>query len=89
MLCLGTELAGATTVSSFLAELLVISAVALGCKYLRLPYTIALVAAGLLLGLTRSYFELKVQLTPELLFVVLLHVQVEVIIQILMLWLVI
>ena len=72
MLCLGTELAGATTVSSFLAELLVISAVALGCKYLRLPYTIALVAAGLLLGLTRSYFELKVQLTPELLFVVLL-----------------
>ena len=63
---------GASTVNSFLAELLLISAVALGCKYLRLPYTIALVAAGLLVGLLRGYFELKVQLTPELLFVVLL-----------------
>ncbi|MFN8612183.1 MAG: Na+/H+ antiporter [Vulcanimicrobiota bacterium] len=72
MLLFASDLAGASTVSSFLAELLVISAVALGCKYLRLPYTIALVAAGLLLGLARPVFELKVQLTPELLFVVLL-----------------
>ena len=42
--------AGASTVSSFIAELLVISTVALGCKYLRLPYTIALVAVGLVVG---------------------------------------
>jgi len=51
---------------------MVISAVALGCKYVRLPYTIALVAVGLVVGLTRSFFTLDLQLTPELLFVVLL-----------------
>lgn len=62
----------ASTISSFIAELLLISAVALACKYVRLPYTLALVAVGLLVGLSRSIFELQVQLTPELLFVVLL-----------------
>lgn len=72
MLYFAAVSAGASTVNSFIAELLVISAVALGCKYLRLPYTIALVAVGLVVGLMRTYFELKVQLTPELLFVVLL-----------------
>lgn len=45
---------------------------ALGCKYVRLPYTIALVAVGLAVGLMRSFFSLQVQLTPELLFTVLL-----------------
>lgn len=72
MFFLAAVTVGPSTISSFLAELLLISAVALGCKYLRLPYTIALVAAGLLVGLLRGYFELKVQLTPDLLFVVLL-----------------
>jgi CPA1 family monovalent cation:H+ antiporter len=74
MLSFAAVTLGASTVQSFLAELLLISAVALGCKYLRLPYTIALVAAGLMVGLARSYFELKVQLTPDLLFVVLLPI---------------
>jgi len=60
------------TVTSFIAEMLVISAVALACKYIRLPYTIALVAVGLGLGLTRPFFTLEVQLTPDLLFAVLL-----------------
>jgi CPA1 family monovalent cation:H+ antiporter len=46
--------------------------VALGCKFVRLPYTIALVAVGLALGLMRPFFSLQVQLTPELLFTVLL-----------------
>lgn len=74
MLSFAAVTLGASTVQSFLAELLLISAVALGCKSLRLPYTIALVAAGLVVGLMRSYFELKVQLTPDLLFVVLLPI---------------
>ena len=74
MLSFAAVTLGASTVQSFLAELLLISAVALGCKFLRLPYTIALVAAGLAVGLLRSYFELQVQLTPDLLFVVLLPV---------------
>ena len=60
------------TVSSFIAELLVISTVALVCKYIRLPYTIALVLVGLGLGLTRPFFTQEVQLTPDLLFAVLL-----------------
>ncbi len=51
---------------------MVISAVALGCKYVRLPYTIALVAVGLAVGLARPYFSLQVQLTPDLLFTILL-----------------
>ena len=72
MICFAAVPAGASTVSSFIAELLVISTVALGCKYLRLPYTIALVAVGLVVGLLRAYYELKIQLTPDLLFVVLL-----------------
>lgn len=72
MLSFAAVTLGPSTVHSFLAELLLISAVALGCKYLRLPYTIALVAAGLLVGLLRGFFELQVQLTPDLLFVVLL-----------------
>jgi CPA1 family monovalent cation:H+ antiporter len=63
-----------TTVSSLLAELLLISAVALICKFIRLPYTIALVAAGLLVGLTRPEFLMQVQLSPELLFTILLPI---------------
>ncbi|MBX3168850.1 MAG: Na+/H+ antiporter [Candidatus Eremiobacteraeota bacterium] len=74
MLSLAAVAVGSSTISSFLAELLLISAVALSCKYLRLPYTIALVAAGLLVGLLRGYFELEVQLTPDLLFVILLPI---------------
>lgn len=61
--------ASSVTATSFIAELLIISAVALACKYVRLPYTIALVTAGLMLG---PLFPLKVQLTTDLLFVVLL-----------------
>lgn len=72
MLTFASQSASASTASSFIAELLIISAVALTCKFIRLPYTIALVAVGLMLGLSRSYFQLDVQLTPDLLFVVLL-----------------
>jgi CPA1 family monovalent cation:H+ antiporter len=72
MLSFASASASTNTASSFIAELLIISAVALTCKFVRLPYTVALVAVGLLLGLSRSYFHLEVQLTPDLLFVVLL-----------------
>jgi len=60
-----------STVSSLIGELLIISLVAVFAKWARLPYTIALVGAGLLLTLSRP-FPLHLQLTPELLFLVLL-----------------
>ena len=62
----------ASAITSFFAELLVITLVAMLCKRVRIPYTIALVGVGLLLGLTRSVLPLEVTLTPDLLFVVLL-----------------
>jgi CPA1 family monovalent cation:H+ antiporter len=64
--------ASSLTVSGFVADLLVISAVAVACKHMRLPYTIALVAVGLGLGLTRTQLTAEFQLTPDLLFTILL-----------------
>ena len=60
-------------ISPLVGELLVISVVAALVKYIRLPYTIALVGVGLVLGALRSVLPLEqVQLTPDLLFTVLL-----------------
>ena len=57
-------------VGLLLTELMIVVTVALVVKYIRLPYTIALVAAGLGLGVLRAqhYLELDLQLTPELVF---------------------
>lgn len=58
------------------AELIVIAAVAIAVKWVRLPYTIALVAAGLGVGILRAqhFVELDVGLTPELVFTIFLPV---------------
>lgn len=61
-------------VSTLVSELLLIAAVAMVSRYLRAPYTLALVATGLVIGLLRSYTSLHVEftLTPDLLFTILL-----------------
>lgn len=58
------------------AELVIIAGVALVVKWIRLPYTIALVTAGLGIGLLRAqhFIELNIALTPELVFTVFLPV---------------
>lgn len=58
------------------AELVIIAVVAIAVKWIRLPYTIALVAAGLGVGLLRAqhYIELDISLTPELVFTIFLPV---------------
>jgi monovalent cation:H+ antiporter, CPA1 family len=65
---------GSATVASFVSEMVVITAVALASRFFRVPYTLALVAAGLILGLMRSSLGtfLSVQLSPDLLFTILL-----------------
>jgi CPA1 family monovalent cation:H+ antiporter len=58
------------------SELIVIAAVAIAVKWVRLPYTIALVTAGLGIGLLRAqhFIDLNIVLTPELVFTVFLPV---------------
>ncbi len=58
------------------AELVIIAAVALVVKWVRLPYTIALVTAGLGVGLLRAqhFIDLNIALTPELVFTIFLPV---------------
>lgn len=62
--------------SLLLTELVIITFVAIVVKRIRLPYTIALVTAGLVVGILRAehFFELDVVLTPELVFTVFLPV---------------
>jgi Na+:H+ antiporter len=57
-----------------LVELMIVAAVALAVKYVKLPYTIALVAAGLSIGILRAqhYVDLDLHLTPDLVFVIFL-----------------
>lgn len=64
----------AQTANSFITDLLVISSVAIWVRFVQLPYTIALVAAGLLIGLAHHQFGIgrTLQLTPDLLFIILL-----------------
>lgn len=58
------------------AELVIITAVAMVVKWIRLPYTIALVTAGLGVGLLRAqhFIDLNIALTPELVFTIFLPV---------------
>jgi CPA1 family monovalent cation:H+ antiporter len=58
------------------AELVIIAAVALVVKWIRLPYTIALVTAGLGVGLLRAqhFIDINIALTPELVFTIFLPV---------------
>lgn len=69
-LILASSSGHAPGVGLLLTELMIVVTVALVVKYIRLPYTIALVAAGLGLGILRAqhYLELDLQLTPELVF---------------------
>ena len=62
--------------SILVAELIIIAAVAIAVKWIRLPYTIALVAAGLGVGMLRAqhFIDLEVSLTPELVFTIFLPV---------------
>jgi Na+:H+ antiporter len=61
-------------VALLLTELMIVATVALIVKYVKLPYTIALVAAGLSIGILRSqkYLDLDLQLTPDLVFLIFL-----------------
>ena len=61
-------------VAILLTELMIVAAVALVVKYVRLPYTIALVAAGLSIGILRAqhYLDLDLHLTPDLVFTIFL-----------------
>ncbi|MBI3927935.1 MAG: Na+/H+ antiporter [Armatimonadetes bacterium] len=65
---------GEFPVELLLTELIIIATVAIFVKYVRLPYTIALVAAGLGMGVLRAqhYLELDLRLTPELVFTIFL-----------------
>lgn len=62
--------------SLLVAELVIIATVALVVKWIRLPYTIALVTAGLGVGLLRAehFIDLDLALTPELVFTIFLPV---------------
>ena len=57
-------------------ELIIIAAVAIAVKWIRLPYTIALVTAGLGIGILRAqhFIDLQLVLTPELVFTIFLPV---------------
>ncbi|MCA9791579.1 MAG: Na+/H+ antiporter [Candidatus Eremiobacteraeota bacterium] len=65
---------GSIDVLILIPELIVIALVAVAVKYVRLPYTIALVAAGLGIGLLKAshYLELDIRLTPAMIFTVFL-----------------
>lgn len=56
--------------ASLVTQLLVICGVAIAVKHVRLPYTIALVSVGLLLGLLRHHlpWATELSLTPDFLF---------------------
>lgn len=58
------------------SELIIIAMVAIAVKWIRLPYTIALVTAGLGVGLLRAqhFIDLELVLTPELVFTIFLPV---------------
>lgn len=62
--------------SVLVTELMIVAAVAIAVKWVRLPYTIALVVAGLGVGLLRAqhFIDLDVSLTPELVFTIFLPV---------------
>lgn len=61
-------------VAVLLTELMIVATVALIVKHIKLPYTIALVAAGLSIGILRAqhYVELDLKLTPDLVFIIFL-----------------
>ncbi len=61
-------------VGVLLVELIIVAVVALAVKYVKLPYTIALVAAGLGVGILRAqnFLHLDLKLTPELVFTIFL-----------------
>ena len=62
--------------SVLVTELMIIAAVAIFVKWVRLPYSIALVAAGLGVGILRAqhFIDLEIVLTPELVFTIFLPV---------------
>lgn len=57
-------------------ELIIVAAVAIAVKWIKLPYTIALVTAGLGIGILRAqhFIDLEIVLTPELVFTIFLPV---------------
>lgn len=57
-------------------ELIIVAAVAIAVKWIRLPYTIALVTAGLGVGILRAqhFIAMDIVLTPELVFTIFLPV---------------
>lgn len=65
---------GSINIVTLIPELIIIAIVAVAVKYVRLPYTIALVVAGLGVGLLKAahYLELDIRLTPEMVFTVFL-----------------
>ena len=62
--------------SVLVTELMIVAAVAIVVKWIRLPYTIALVTAGLGVGVLRAqhFIDLDIVLTPELVFTIFLPV---------------
>jgi CPA1 family monovalent cation:H+ antiporter len=59
-----------TQVSEFIALLLISTIVGVGVKYIKLPYTIALVIVGLIVGISRIFPEIR--LTEDMIFFLIL-----------------